>query len=107
MGKQHARLMPFFLVNGVMALIGDYHKGHQTSGLYKQVLHLIPNELGHLVAILLCIVRPIEMAVVGKFFITQDDERSVMRKAYQLQMFITYSQPWTSQHLSTLLMSRV
>jgi hypothetical protein len=57
--------MPFFLVNGVMALIGDYHKGHQTSGLYKQVLHLIPNELGHLVAILLCIVRPIEMAVVG------------------------------------------
>jgi hypothetical protein len=32
------------VVNRVMALIGNYHKGHRVTGLYKQVLRLMPNE---------------------------------------------------------------
>jgi hypothetical protein len=36
-----------------MALISNYHEGHQTTGLYKQILRLMPNKLGYVLAILL------------------------------------------------------
>jgi hypothetical protein len=36
-----------------MAIISNYHKDHQVTGLYKQIMQLIPNELAYLLAILL------------------------------------------------------
>jgi hypothetical protein len=98
-GRRH-----LFVVNRVMALISNYHKGHQVTGLYKQVLRLMPNELGFLIVILLRVVRPIETLVVGKFY-TPESQKSTLRKRYASKIFITYGQEWKSEKLSLLLKS--
>jgi hypothetical protein len=96
-GRRH-----LFIINQIMALISNYHKGHQVTGLYKQVLRLMPNELGLLIVILLRVVRPIEILVVGKFY-TPETQKSAMKKRYASKMFVTYGQEWKSERLSRLL----
>ena len=91
-----------FIVNYIMAFISNYHKGHQTTGLYKQILRLMPNELGYVLAILLRVVRPIEAIVVGKFF-TPDNQKSAMKLLYSTRIFITYGREWDIRRLSALL----
>jgi len=96
-GRRH-----LFLVNEIMAIISNYHKGHQITGLYKQILRLMPNELGYILAILLRVVRPIEATVVAQFF-TPDNQKSRMKKLYSTRIFITYGQEWNSEKLSLLI----
>jgi hypothetical protein len=91
-----------FLVRHITAIISNYHKGHQVTGLYKQILRLIPNELGFLMAILLRIVRPIEATVVGHFF-TPAARKSRMKNLYSSRILVTYGQEWDSTRLSLLL----
>ena len=91
-----------FIVNYIMAFISNYHKGYQTTGLYKQIVHLMPNELGYVLAILLRVVRPIEAIVVGKFF-TPDNQKSAMKLLYSTRIFITYGREWDSRRPSALL----
>jgi len=96
-GRRH-----LFIINRIMALISNYHKGHQVTGLYKQILRLMPNELGLLIVILLRIVRPIETLVVGKFY-TPEPQKPTMKTRYASKMFVTYGQEWKSERLSRLL----
>ena len=93
-----------FVVNHIMALISNYHKGHQVTGLYKQVLRLMPNELGLMIIILLRVIRPIEILVVGKFY-TPEPQKSMMKKCYASKMFIPYGQEWKSEKLTLLVRS--
>jgi len=85
-----------------MAIISNYHKGHQLTGLYKQIMRLIPNELAYLLAILLRIVRPIEATVVAQFF-TPANRKLKMKKLYATRIFVTYGQEWDSPKLALLL----
>jgi hypothetical protein len=85
-----------------MAIISNYHKGHHITGLYKQVLRLIPNELAYVLAILLRIVRPIETTVVAQFY-TPADRKSKMKKLYSTRLFVTYGQEWHGDKLSLLM----
>lgn len=93
-GRRH-----LFLVNYIMALISNYHKGHQVTGLYKQILRLIPNELGYLMAIMLRFVRPIEATAVAQFF-TPPTRKSKVKKLYSTRLFITYGQEWHPEKMS-------
>jgi len=96
-GRRH-----LFLVNLILGIISNYHKGHHITGLYKQILRLIPNELGYLIAILLRLVRPIEVTVVGQFF-TPASHKSRVKKLYSSRIFVTYGQEWDSAKLSLML----
>jgi hypothetical protein len=98
-GRRH-----LFIVNEITAILSNYHKGHQITGLYKQILRLIPNELGYILAILLRIIRPIEVAVVGLYF-TPDTGKAKLKKLYASRIFVTYGQPWSSEKMSLLLKS--
>jgi hypothetical protein len=96
-GRHH-----LFVINYIMALINNYHKGHQTTGLYKQILRLMPNKLAYVMAILLRVVRPIEATVVRMFF-TPENEKSAMKKKYCTRIFVTSGREWDSRRLSALL----
>jgi hypothetical protein len=96
-GRRH-----LLLVKGVMSIISNYRKGHQITGLYKQILRLMPNDLGILVGILLRVVRPIEITTVATFF-TPTCQRSRMKKLYSKRIFVSYGKEWSGQKLSLLL----
>jgi hypothetical protein len=98
-GRRH-----LFVINRVMALISNYHKGHQVTGLYKQILRLMPNELGLIIVILLRVVRPIEAMAVGKFY-TPESQKEIMKRRYASKIFITFGQEWKVGKLSPLLKS--
>jgi hypothetical protein len=96
-GRRH-----LFVVAVIMAIISNYHKGHHTTGLYKQVLRLIPNELAYILAILLRVVRPIEATVVAQFY-TPVDRKQMMKRLYSTRIFVTYGQEWNADKLSLLM----
>jgi hypothetical protein len=96
-GRRH-----LFIVNLIMALISNYHKGHQTTGLYKQILRLMPNELGYVIAILLRVVRPIEATVAAKFYAPVGQKKK-MKKLYGKRLFVSFGRAWDSTKLSALL----
>lgn len=82
-----------YLIKYVMGLISNYHKGHSTTGLYKQILRLIPNELGYLMAILLRIVRPVEVIAIAKYFVDKKDQIAV-KKLYRTRIFVSNGKVW-------------
>ena len=85
-----------------MSIVSNYHKGHQVTGLYKQILRLIPNDLAYVMAILLHIVRPIEATAVAQFFMPSS-KKSQTKKLYSTRLFVTYGREWDSGKLSLLL----
>lgn len=64
----------------------------------------MPNELGYLIAILLRVVRPIEAAVVAKFYAPVGQEKKV-KKLYSRCLFVSFGCAWDSTKFSALLKS--
>lgn len=90
------------VINQVIGLLSDYHKGHQTTGLYKQILRLMPNELGFIITILIRTVRPVEVAAYAQLY-SSEDQKENLRFLYTSKLFVSFGQQWKSDRLSTLL----
>lgn len=88
-----------------LATLSNYNKTTSTTDVYKQILRLMPKSLAKLLAIMLQVVRPVELLAVAdqhsKLHPTQEPVR--LDKVYKRHLFITDGKPWTAQKMGEIL----
>ena len=61
-------------VNKTLAFLSNYHKGAFTSGIYKEILRLLPYTLSCMIVILHCLARPLKTVTLPKcMFLTKHE----------------------------------
>ncbi|TFK68860.1 hypothetical protein BDN72DRAFT_858086 [Pluteus cervinus] len=80
----------------------DYHKGPASSGLYKQVLRLLPFRIWVLQWILTRIIRPINRHVESRFRIPRDAVNGMFH-AYSSSVYASSGKAWDARKISQTL----
>lgn len=92
-------------VKGTLAFLSNYHKGAFSSGIYKEILRLVPYTLAYIMAILGRLTRPVEMVTLAMFMGVSDEEREAIRYTYRTHVFASFGREWDSNKLSNAIKS--
>jgi len=91
---------------GTCALDGNYHKGTFTTGLYKNILRVLPYRVAQILFILLRVIRPIQLMSLMKFIIPAGKTNiEAATKLYATRIFVSWNKPWPAIYLSHILMA--
>jgi hypothetical protein len=88
---------------GTLVTKSNYNKGSTLTGIYKVIIRVIPYELAEIITILLRVVRPVELMAVLKFQSGTAERTKQIVDHYQQRLFVTLGEPWTSDHMSSIL----
>jgi hypothetical protein len=93
-----------FYKDNTIGFASNYHKGHLSTGIYKFILRLLPYDLAVILAILIRIVRPIELAPLLEFHIRPEDQEKTL-EVYRTRVYASWGEAWDSGMLSASLMA--
>ncbi|KAG9308156.1 hypothetical protein JVU11DRAFT_12460 [Chiua virens] len=83
----------------------NYNKTSSTASIYKAIIRVIPYKLALILATLLQIVRPVELAAVLQFQSGSPERALEVASLYQTRLFVSSGQTWTAEGMSQALHS--
>lgn len=89
-----------------IAIDTSYHKGTLFTGLYKNILRLLPYRLARILFILLRVVRPIELIPILRFWVpvsANNAHSDAVMKLYRTRVFVSWGKAWEANYLSSVL----
>ncbi|KAG9308077.1 hypothetical protein JVU11DRAFT_12588 [Chiua virens] len=78
----------------------NYNKTSSTASIYKAIIRVIPYKLALILATLLQIVRPVELAAVLQFQSGSPERALEVASLYQTRLFVSSGQTWTAEGMS-------
>lgn len=103
--NSQASIRHIMLYNDTLATLSNYNKTTSTTDVNKHILRILPKSLAIDLAIMLEVVRPVELLAVTHQRGTMAPSKEPVRldKLYRRHIFITDGTPWTPVKLAAVL----